>query len=59
MASRSQQKAEQAIAGLQENQPDARVYFLDMDLTDLESVKKAVETFLAFVPQLKRRKLKC
>lgn len=48
IASRSAQKSEEAIAVLRERQPATagKVHFLEMDLMDLESVRRGVERFL-------------
>uniref|UniRef100_A0A2D3UTS8 Related to retinol dehydrogenase 12 n=1 Tax=Ramularia collo-cygni TaxID=112498 RepID=A0A2D3UTS8_9PEZI len=47
LAARSREKAEQAIANIKAQVPDANITFLSMDLADLESVKKAAEQFIA------------
>ena len=48
MASRNRSKAEAAIAEL-EKETGKRAIFLELDLADLSSVKKAVETFQTYV----------
>ena len=47
IAGRSQEKAEAAITSLKQEQPDAKIEFLQMDLLDLSSVKKGAEGVLA------------
>ncbi|GAB7356795.1 hypothetical protein MBLNU459_g7682t3 [Dothideomycetes sp. NU459] len=47
LGARTRSKAEAAIATIKETVPNAPITFLEMDLTDLASVKKAAETFLA------------
>jgi NAD(P)-dependent dehydrogenase (short-subunit alcohol dehydrogenase family) len=49
-AARSRKKAEEAIKGIKETQRDAKIEVIEMDLADLESVKKGVEEFLRCVP---------
>lgn len=48
MASRSKAKAEQAIADLKQ-QTGREAIFLELDLANLKSVKKAAEEFLRSV----------
>ena len=48
MASRNRSKAEAAITEL-EKETGKRAIFLELDLADLSSVKKAVETFQTYV----------
>jgi NAD(P)-dependent dehydrogenase (short-subunit alcohol dehydrogenase family) len=47
MASRNEAKALQAIAQLKEEQPLAKVHYLNLQLDDLTNVKDFVETFLS------------
>jgi hypothetical protein len=49
IAARSRKKAEEAIKGIKETQRDAKVEVVEMDLADLESVKKGAEEFLRCV----------
>jgi len=55
IASRSRTKVGAAIQSLKEKQPRADLYFLCVDLSDLESVKKGVEEFLSFDSQSRAR----
>ncbi|KAL1310500.1 hypothetical protein AAFC00_000786 [Neodothiora populina] len=47
LGARSKAKAEQAIASIKETSPNAKITFLEMDLTNLASVKAAAESFMA------------
>ncbi|KAJ3178636.1 hypothetical protein HDU87_003459 [Geranomyces variabilis] len=47
MASRTKSRAEAAIEKIKAQNPKAEVVWLDMDLMDLATVKRAAETFLA------------
>jgi NAD(P)-dependent dehydrogenase (short-subunit alcohol dehydrogenase family) len=47
MGARSEQKATAAITELQNENPNANIVFLDLDLASLDSVKKAAATFLS------------
>lgn len=47
LGARSKAKAEEAIATIKETAPNAKITFLEMDLTDLVTVKKAADTFKA------------
>jgi NAD(P)-dependent dehydrogenase (short-subunit alcohol dehydrogenase family) len=49
IAARSRRKAEESIKGVKETQKDAKIEVIEMDLADLESVKKGVEEFLRYV----------
>ena len=51
MASRSKAKAEQAIADLKQL-TGREAIFLELDLANLKSVKKAAEEFLRYVPDM-------
>lgn len=48
VAGRSQEKAEKAIASIQQRYPDSkgRIEFMKIDLADLTTVKPAVDAFL-------------
>jgi len=46
IASRSTIKAESAIREIKEEIPDAKVAVIEMDLSDLSSVKRGAEEFL-------------
>ena len=48
MASRNRERAEEAIADLKK-QTGKEAVFLDLDLANLKSIKKAAETFLRSV----------
>jgi NAD(P)-dependent dehydrogenase (short-subunit alcohol dehydrogenase family) len=50
IAARSRKKAEKAMKRIKENQKDAKIEVIEMDLADLESVKKGAEEFLRYVP---------
>jgi NAD(P)-dependent dehydrogenase (short-subunit alcohol dehydrogenase family) len=50
IAARSRKRAEDAIKGIKETQRDVKIGVIEMDLADLESVKKGVEEFLRYVP---------
>ena len=45
LAARSESKARDAIAEIKEKVPNARITFLELDLTSFDSVKKAADTF--------------
>ncbi|KIY48187.1 NAD(P)-binding protein [Fistulina hepatica ATCC 64428] len=47
LAARTQSKAEQAIADIKKDVPDARITYLPLDLTSFASIKKAADLFLA------------
>ncbi|KAN0063497.1 hypothetical protein ACQY0O_003944 [Thecaphora frezii] len=47
MAARSETKAREAIDLIKQKHPDADVHFLELDLTELASVKRAAKTFAA------------
>ncbi|KAH0274202.1 hypothetical protein KCU91_g5445, partial [Aureobasidium melanogenum] len=47
LGARSKVKADEAIATIRKTVPNAKITVLEMDLTDLASVKKAADTFLA------------
>ncbi|KAE8447188.1 hypothetical protein EG329_011019 [Mollisiaceae sp. DMI_Dod_QoI] len=49
IASRSVPKAEEAIRGIKDKNPNAQVELVEMDLGDLRSVKKGAEEFLQHV----------
>ena len=49
IAARSRKKAEDAINGIKETQKGAKIEVIEMDLADLESVKKGAEEFLRCV----------
>ncbi|KIY48181.1 NAD(P)-binding protein [Fistulina hepatica ATCC 64428] len=46
LAARTQSKAEQAIADIKKDVPDARITYLLLDLTSFASIKKAADLFL-------------
>ena len=46
-AARNEEKALQTIQELKQQQPDATIEFLKLDLTDLNSVQQAARTFIA------------
>jgi NAD(P)-dependent dehydrogenase (short-subunit alcohol dehydrogenase family) len=47
MASRSKQRATEAISKIKEKVPVAQIEFLELDLKDLKQVQKAAQSFLA------------
>lgn len=47
MGARTASKAENAIAEIKKEVPEANIKFLELDLASLESVKKAAESFTA------------
>ena len=52
MASRTESKAEAAIAQIKETVPNAQLSFLQLDLSSFDSIKAAVETFNNSSPRL-------
>ncbi|KAJ7476979.1 NAD-P-binding protein [Mycena galericulata] len=54
IAGRSKSKADSAMASLKRESPNAKgtVHFLELDLADLHSVKKAAETYLSLETEL-------
>jgi NAD(P)-dependent dehydrogenase (short-subunit alcohol dehydrogenase family) len=52
IAARSRKKAEEASKGIKEMQKDAKIEVIEMDLANLESVKKGAGEFLRCVPVL-------
>jgi NAD(P)-dependent dehydrogenase (short-subunit alcohol dehydrogenase family) len=49
IAARSRKRAEDAIKGIKETQRNAMIEVIEMDLADLESVRKGAEEFLRCV----------